>query len=178
MIVRHIVDNWNLFPDKQSEAVGGIKDSGTLWIMREAHEVGAHVLDNLHIATVHLVAEGHTYGFHILMAAHTSEFQWLAIEQETSVGIKTYSTERGMDYTAVGLVALSVHSHCLNGIEVRRIGTPENRFTDSVEMKTDILLSSARTHFLFKRLHSSAVGGNKTNRNFCSTCFRILIHKR
>ncbi len=75
----------DLFPDEDSEAVAEVEDAARLLVVREADEVDASILDELHLLVDQVVGHGGGISSVVFVAVGSAEQQALAVEFEGAV---------------------------------------------------------------------------------------------
>ena len=133
-----VVDHRDLLPDQQPEAVGGLQDGRVLRVVREAEEVGAHLLDPLEVADVPLVRQRRAEPLDVLVAVGAVEDQPLAVEEEPLVRIEAEPAEAERARHAVRALPVDVN---LRRDTVKRgvVRRPQLRVRDPRERQLDRL---------------------------------------
>ena len=94
--VGHVVYDGYLLPGQEAEAVAHFEDGVVLRVVRDADEVGTHLLGQQHVAAVHLVAQGGAYRFLVLVPADAAQLVGLSVEEEAFVAVEAEPAEGGV----------------------------------------------------------------------------------
>ena len=85
----------NLFPDHYTEAVAQVEHEVGLLIVPQTDEVGAHVLDHLHLLADDIRSHCSTCTCMVLMTVRAPEQKPLPVENERAFLLEQYGPETG-----------------------------------------------------------------------------------
>ena len=74
---------------QHAEAVAGVEKFGRHLIVRQAHGIGAHLLEFLHAKLVEAVRQGHAHPGEILVVAGALDFDGLTVQKKSAVRVET-----------------------------------------------------------------------------------------
>ena len=114
-----------LIENKQSECVTYSKKLRRGRIVRTTNGIASYTLEGLKATEPHLIWHCHAKTTCILMQAHSLEFHILAIEPESSIGIKTDVAESEWSRYLIAHPTLGILYGSDKGVHNRRIAAPQ-----------------------------------------------------